>query len=165
MRNFSIKNLFFKKSQPRERRRHPRPKYGYDATILVVDDSKTILYALTKMLQRMRFNTMTAADGIEAVTLARKYQPDLILMDVIMPRLNGFKATHVMRKNAETKHIPIILTSATEQPSEQFWGKRLGANGFLKKPVTHGDLFRLINANLDLSKHVSSKQVASQNQA
>ena len=164
MRNFSIRSLFFKKSQPKERRRYPRPKYGYEATILIVDDSKTILYALTKMLNQMRFNTIPALDGIEAVNLAKKYQPDLILMDVIMPRLNGFKATHVIRKNPDTKHIPIILTSATEQPSEQFWGKRLGANGFIKKPVTRANLFKLINDNLDLSKYEGSKQLASQNQ-
>jgi len=89
-----------------------------------------------------------ASNGLEAVELFRKEQPDIILMDVIMPGLNGFQATRKIRKDPATHSIPIIIISATEQPTEQFWLTKLGANDFLGKPIIRRDLFTKVETQL-----------------
>jgi len=75
--------------------------------------------------------------------------PDLILMDVVMPGLNGFQATRQIRKHDATSEIPIIIVSGEQQATEQFWGKRVGANAFLTKPVDRGQFFGQIFDTLD----------------
>jgi len=147
MKRFTLKNLFTRSSdslQLKERRGHKRPENGYDITILIVDDSRTVVAAFTKVLKQAGFKIIAATDGIDGVALAKTEQPDLILMDIVMPRLNGYQATRQIRKNESTAHIPIIIVSGEQQATEQFWGKRVGANGFLTKPVNRGRFFAQI---------------------
>ena len=80
--------------------------------------------------------------------MAKRHKPDLILMDVIMPGLNGFQATRILRKEDKTQNIPIIIISGNEQATEKFWGLRVGANGFLAKPVDRAELFHLLREHL-----------------
>ncbi|NOX92990.1 MAG: response regulator [Gammaproteobacteria bacterium] len=150
MKPFSLKNLFTSNARTvKERRRNPRPADGYDFTILIVDDSRTAVATFTKMLTQAGFKTISATDGLEGVTAAREHLPDLVLMDVVMPGLNGFQATRQIRKNDTTAHIPIIIVSGEQQATEQFWGKRVGANAFLTKPIDRGQLFEEIFEILD----------------
>jgi len=100
------------------------------------------------VLEQDGYYVMEAYDGMTAIELAKAHQPDLILMDVIMPGLNGFQATRKIRKDASTHSIPIIIISATEQPTEQFWLTKLGANDFLGKPIIRGDLFSKVESQL-----------------
>ena len=111
-----------------------------DAAVLIVDDSRTIVRAIQLMLEREGYLTFSAFDGEQAVSLARKQKPDAILMDIVMPIMNGFEATRILTNQPETAGIPIIMVSGTEQPSDRAWGMRLGAKGFLAKPVNKDEL-------------------------
>jgi twitching motility two-component system response regulator PilH len=159
MKRFTLKNLFTRSNPSghfRERRKHKRPEGGYDITILVVDDSRTVLAAFTKVLNQAGFKVLTASNGAEGVEAAKQHLPDLILMDVVMPGLNGFQATRQIRKEETTAHIPIIFVSGEQQATEQFWGRRVGANGFLTKPVDRGEFFGMIFETLGAERAVLS---------
>ncbi|MBI1422559.1 MAG: response regulator [Gammaproteobacteria bacterium] len=116
--------------------------------VLVVDDSRTVVHSLRTVLEQDGYFVMEAYDGMTAIELAKTHRPDLILMDVIMPGLNGFQATRKIRKDPITHKIPIIIISATEQPTEQFWLSKLGANDFLGKPIIRGELFTKVETQL-----------------
>ncbi len=147
MKRFTLRNLFTRSSKAnriKERRQHPRPAEGFEQTILLVDDSRTVIAAFTKVLSQAGFKIISANNGLEGVSAAKSQLPDLILMDVVMPGLNGFQATRQIRKNESTSHIPIIIVSGEQQATEQFWGKRIGANAFLTKPVDRAQFFSII---------------------
>lgn len=149
MKRFTLKNLFFNRDMIEDRmvdrRNHQRPLNGYeDLTVLVVDDSRTVIAAFKKVLSQAGFQVISAENGEVGVSKAREHLPDLILMDVVMPVLNGFQATRRIRKDELTSHIPIIIVSGEQQPTEQYWGTRVGANGFLTKPIDRGLFFAKI---------------------
>jgi twitching motility two-component system response regulator PilH len=135
----------------------PRAPAGVDAAVLIVDDSRTIVRALQLMLEREGYLTLTAADGVQAVALAKRHQPDLILMDIVMPRMNGFEATRALVNDVETKTIPIIMISGTENPSDQVWGLRLGAKGFLAKPIPRDVLLAKVRAVLAMARRLEAR--------
>lgn len=115
------------------------------ALILIADDSPTEVYVLQKMLEGNGHEVLTAEDGEQAVTVAQEKRPDLILMDVVMPNLNGFQATRKLTKEPETAHIPIIIVSSKNQETDKMWGLRQGAKGYLGKPVDEAELMSQIN--------------------
>ena len=119
------------------------PSVGNNATVLVVDDSRTALVTLNKMLRSLNFNCLTALNARDGIEMAKSMRPDLILMDVVMPEINGFQATRLLRKIPETAHIPIIIISGTKMQTEQFWGEKMGANGFLPKPLDQQAFLKL----------------------
>jgi twitching motility two-component system response regulator PilH len=128
------------------------------ATILIVDDSRTMVHALKTFLEQSGYNTLTAMDGSQAVSAARMHKPDLILMDIVMPRMNGFEATRILTKDPETGSIPIIIVSGTERETDKVWGLRIGAKGFLAKPIRKTQLMESIEGALAESR---SKQASS----
>ncbi|MBL1276832.1 MAG: response regulator [Ectothiorhodospiraceae bacterium] len=154
MKRFTLKNLFKRVSsnptQQKERRQKERSENNNDQTILIVDDSRTVVAAFTKVLTQAGFKTISASNGAEGVAAAKQHLPNLILMDIVMPGLNGFQATRQIRKNESTSHIPIIIVSGEQQATEQFWGKRVGANAFLTKPVDRSQFFGTILETLKL---------------
>lgn len=119
-----------------------------DAAVLVADDSRTILRAFALMLEREGYLVIPAVDGEQAVALARRHKPDLILMDIVMPRMNGFEATRILVSDPETRGIPIVMVSGSSLPSDQVWGMRLGAKGFLAKPVSRDMLLAKVRSVL-----------------
>jgi CheY-like chemotaxis protein len=141
-------NLFTRRTNTTDRRAKPRLPKTRVIKVLVVDDSRTVVYSLRTVLEQDGYYVMEAYDGMTAIELAKAHQPDIILMDVIMPGLNGFQATRKIRKDPSTHSIPIIIISATEQPTEQFWLTKLGANDFLGKPVIRGELFTKVETQL-----------------
>ena len=148
MDRMSFKGLFNRRSSSNERRAKQRTPKDRVIKILVVDDSRTVVHGLRSVLEQDGYYVMEAYDGMTAIELAKAHQPDIILMDVIMPGLNGFQATRKIRKDPATHSIPIIIISATEQPTEQFWLTKLGANDFLGKPIIRGDLFNKVETQL-----------------
>lgn len=147
---FNLKSIFGgdQKTDSVDRRGDERVILPKKATILIVDDSRTAIAVLSKILSPTGYEIISAETGEEGIEVAKRHKPDLILMDVIMPGLNGFQATRILRKEAETKDIPIIIISGNEQATEKFWGLRVGANGFLPKPVNRGELFHLMREQL-----------------
>ncbi len=126
-----------------------------NTTVLVADDSRTITIALQRILESDGYLTIAAFDGAEAVELAKRYRPDLILMDIVMPRINGFEATRTILSNELTQHTPIIIISGNDQQSDRIWGSRLGARGFLAKPIGKRELLAKVQETLMQTKRES----------
>jgi len=141
MASLVFKSLFNRSTTPKERRTRSRSSSKASETILIVDDSRTVVHMLKSALSQAGYSTLAAADGERGIQLARSHRPDLILMDVIMPGINGFQATRLLRKDPTTKDIPIIIISGSEQATEKVWVMRLGANDFIPKPIERGPLF------------------------
>jgi twitching motility two-component system response regulator PilH len=118
--------------------------------IMIVDDSPTDSHLLKTILERNGFNTLTAADAGEGIEVALREKPDLILMDVVMPGLNGFQATRELTTNPETAGIPVIIVTRKDQRVDRMWGLRQGARDYLTKPVQEGALMSLINETLSV---------------
>ena len=115
------------------------------ALIMIVDDSPTEVHVMKTALEKHGFETMSAADGTECLTLVREIQPDLIFMDIVMPGLNGFKATRTLSRDPKTKSIPVVMVTTKDQESDRVWGMRQGAIDYLVKPVDASDLVAKAN--------------------
>lgn len=118
------------------------------ARILIVDDSPTQTFNLTKMLEKHGHEIITAVNGEEGVDTAQAELPDLILMDVVMPKLNGFQATRKITHNKLTQHIPVILVTTKDQETDRVWGQRQGAKGYIVKPADETSLIELVDSLL-----------------
>ncbi|HLI18479.1 MAG TPA: response regulator [Rhodanobacteraceae bacterium] len=118
------------------------------ARILIVDDSPSQLEGLKRLVEKLGHQTLTAADGAAGVEAAKRDKPDLVLMDVVMPNLNGFQATRAISKDPDTSHIPVILVTTKDQETDQVWGMRQGAKAYLTKPVSEAELTKTLNENL-----------------
>ncbi|QKZ07238.1 MULTISPECIES: twitching motility response regulator PilH [Pseudomonas] len=118
------------------------------ARILIVDDSPTEMYKLTGMLEKHGHEVLKAENGADGVALARQEKPDAVLMDIVMPGLNGFQATRQLNKEPETAHIKVIMITTKDQETDRIWGTRQGAKDYLTKPVDEETLIRTLNAVL-----------------
>ncbi len=118
------------------------------ARILVVDDSPTETHQFVNALARHGHQVLTAACGSDGISIAAAEQPDVILMDVVMPGINGFQATRQLTKGENTSHIPVIIVSSKSQDADRVWGKRQGACGYLIKPVDDRLLIATVNQAL-----------------
>jgi len=118
------------------------------ARILIVDDSPSQLMGIRRIVEKLGHQAVTAEDGAAGVRAAKEHLPDLILMDVVMPNLNGFQATRTIKRDPETGHIPVILVTTKDQETDRVWGMRQGARGYLTKPFTEKELAETIDAVL-----------------
>ena len=118
------------------------------ARILIVDDSPTEIHVLTTMLAKHGFETLAAESGEEGVVKAAEEKPDMVLMDIVMPGMNGFQATRKISSAEETKDIPIIIVTTKDQETDRVWGLRQGAKDYLTKPVDEKLLIEKITALL-----------------
>jgi twitching motility two-component system response regulator PilH len=114
--------------------------------ILIVDDSATDREVLSELLLRHGYRLLTATDGEQGIALARSEFPDLILMDVVMPGMNGFQVTRTLSRDPVTRHIPIIICSSKQQETDKLWGMRQGAHAYFTKPVQAQQLLDAIAA-------------------
>ncbi len=114
------------------------------AKVLVVDDSLTELHVLTQYLHKAGHQTLTASEGQEGLETAKSEKPDLILMDVVMPGLNGFQATRKIGRDPETRHIPVVMITTKDQETDREWGLQQGARMYLVKPVSEEQLLGVI---------------------
>ena len=114
------------------------------ARILIVDDSPSQLMGIRRIVEKLGHEAVTAEDGAAGVRAAREHLPDLILMDVVMPNLNGFQATRQISKDPNTSHIPVILVTTKDQETDKVWGMRQGAKAYVTKPINEAELTRTI---------------------
>lgn len=121
---------------------------GAGCTILVVDDSPTERHIYETALSKAGFRVESAEDGEKGVEAARRLRPDLVVMDVVMPVLNGFQATRELQKDEATKDIPVIMVTTKDQDTDRAWGLRQGALDYLVKPVDPDELVARIRAAL-----------------
>ena len=115
-------------------------------SILVVDDSPTERYFLNELLLKHGFTVITAENADDALLKLKITLPDLILMDVVMPGMNGFQLTRRLSKDPTTESIPIIMCTSKSQQTDRIWGLRQGARDYVVKPVKAEDLLEKIAA-------------------
>ena len=116
-----------------------------EATVLVVDDNREIVYSISELLKYEGYRTLAAYDGMQALDVMEKEQVDLILLDVMMPRLNGLSALMKLR---EKSRIPVIILSAKTEESDKVSGLVLGADDYVEKPYNAAELIARVKAHL-----------------
>ncbi|MBT8438802.1 MAG: twitching motility response regulator PilH [Gammaproteobacteria bacterium] len=105
------------------------------AKVLVVDDSPTEVHVLQTLLEKNGYEVVVANSGEEGIVVAKESRPDVVLMDVVMPGMNGFQATRQLSKQAETASTPVIIVTTKDQETDKVWAKRQGAVDYIVKPV------------------------------
>jgi twitching motility two-component system response regulator PilH len=114
--------------------------------ILVVDDSPTERFFVVDLLTKKGYQAITAESGEEGIAKAKAEKPDLILMDVVMPGLNGYQATRTLTRDDDTKDIPVIICTTKGQETDKIWGLRQGALDYMVKPINIEELLQKIAA-------------------
>ena len=112
--------------------------------ILIVEDEPKNLKLFRDLLQRFGFETVEATDGEKGVELARTRKPDLILMDIMMPKMDGLEATRILKADATTKHIPIIALTSYAMKGDKERTLEAGCDGYIAKPVDIQELLKAV---------------------
>lgn len=115
------------------------------AKILVVDDSPTEVHVLQTILEKNGHEVVVADSGEASIEKAKETLPDLVLMDVVMPGMNGFQATRQLTQQKETANIPVIIVTTKDQETDKVWAKRQGAKDYIVKPVQEKGLIEHVN--------------------
>ena len=116
--------------------------------ILVVDDSKTALFMVLTILRKERYELVTASDGEQALEMAASERPDLILMDVIMPRKTGFEACRELKRREDTRAIPVILVTTRGEGENVEAGFQSGCNDYVTKPINALELLTKVREHM-----------------
>jgi len=114
------------------------------ARILIVDDSPSQLLGIQRIVEKLGHQILTATDGAAGVETAKAELPDLVLMDVVMPNLNGFQATRTLARDEATRHIPVVLVTTKDQDTDRMWGMRQGAKAYITKPFSEDELSEVL---------------------
>jgi twitching motility two-component system response regulator PilH len=119
--------------------------------VLVVDDCATETHEISRILKKYGYDVFFAETGEAGVELADKESPDLVLMDIVMPGINGFQATRQLNRNPRTSSIPVIMVTTKNQASDREWSLKQGAKGYLVKPVPEKELINTIETVLAIN--------------
>jgi twitching motility two-component system response regulator PilH len=119
------------------------------AKVLIVDDSAAYRFRLRRLLHKLGHEAVSAHDGNEALDVARRSHPQLILMDIVMPGINGYEATRALARDEDTQNIPVIFVSSRTEETDRTWGMRQGAAGYVTKPVALEQLQSAIAAAIN----------------
>ena len=114
------------------------------ARILIIEDSPTDTAVFTAMLQRNGHEVIAAGSAEDGIKMAREHRPQLVLMDVILPGMNGFQATRALSRDELTAHIPVVIVSTKGMETDRVWGMRQGAKDYVVKPPAEADLIARI---------------------
>ena len=125
------------------------PGGGSMATVLIVDDSPTERHKLSGMLEKNGYSVLVADRGEAGAAGVKKEHPDAILMDIVLPGVNGFQATRQLSRSSETEHIPVIIVTTKDQETDKVWGMRQGAKAYLTKPVSEKNLIGALQDVMD----------------
>ena len=119
--------------------------------VLVVDDSKTVRSTVQRILHPRGIVVLTAADGIAALCVVERQAPDIIFMDLMMPRLDGYQACRLIKKHEQHRQIPVVMLSSKDSVFDRARGKLAGSEHYLRKPITQEDLLAAITAHVEYS--------------
>jgi DNA-binding response OmpR family regulator len=125
-------------------------------TILLGDADNSIVKFVTLILENEGYRVLVATDGEEVLEQVGHARPDLVLMDITLPRKNGYQVCRMLKEDALLKSLPVLFLSAKSQPSDRFWAQRVGADGFLAKPFDPADLLREIKDLLPARRQKAS---------
>ena len=124
------------------------PEPGRSGTVLIVDDEPSIVETVRFTLEQAGYACLVAYDGEEALRVIRAHQPSLILLDVMLPKLNGFQICRLLKFDAELRRIPVVMLTARAQERDRLLGKETGADDYLPKPFELSHLLRVITRHL-----------------
>lgn len=116
--------------------------------ILIVDDEADLIEAIKMRLETEGYEVVTALDGAEGLMKAKGDKPALILLDVMMPKLNGYQVCRELKSDAKCKDIPVVMLTARAQQTDKFWGREVGADDYITKPFEFGALLDIIKKYL-----------------
>ena len=119
--------------------------------ILIVDDDQQVRMLLRRLLFESGYTTIAAADGRQGVELAKTSKPDLILMDILMPDMDGFVACHLIKTDSATREIPVVMLTAVDTEPGEIIAQEVDADGYITKPFTREKLLDAINQFLPTS--------------
>lgn len=119
-----------------------------DKKVLVVDDSTTIRRTAESMLGKEGYAVETAADGFQALAKIVEFKPDIIFLDIMMPRLDGYQVCSVVKSNPEYKHIPVLLLTSKDSIFDKAKGRIAGSEYFMTKPFSRAELLQGIDEHL-----------------
>lgn len=118
------------------------------ARILLIEDSPTDTAVLTQLLERNGHQVLASGSAEDGIAVCKRELPDLVLMDVVLPGMNGFQATRALSRDPGTGHIPVVIVSTKGMETDRAWGMRQGARGYLVKPPSEADLIGSIDGLL-----------------
>ena len=133
-----------------DRRRRPRKSVPPGTSVLIIDDSKTMVAALGKMLRENHIKIFEALDGEAGLEILRKNKPDLIFLDIILPGLSGFEVLRRIRRSTYVGKVPVIVMSGNDAATEEYYVRRIGADDFMRKPCSRAEVFSRVERLLDL---------------
>ena len=113
-------------------------------TVLVVEDSRTQREIITGFLQQRGLLVTQASDGIEALQQIEAHCPDVVLMDVVMPRMNGYECCRRLKSNPKTQKVPVVMCSSKQEEFDRYWGLKQGADAYLAKPFHPSELIQIL---------------------
>lgn len=116
------------------------------ARILLIEDSPTDTAVLTQLLERNGHQVMASTNAEDGIEICKRESPDLVLMDIILPGMNGFQATRALSRDSTTKAIPVLIVSTKGMETDRAWGLRQGAKDYVVKPPVESELIGRINA-------------------
>lgn len=125
------------------------PKSYEDLTVMIVDDSKTILKTAEILLNEQGCRVLTASDGFESLSIVAQERPDMIFLDVMMPRLDGYQTCALIKSNAEYQSIPVVMLSSKDSIFDMARGRLAGSESYITKPFTRNDLLAVIEQYLE----------------
>ncbi|MCB8961394.1 MAG: response regulator [Ardenticatenales bacterium] len=117
---------------------------------MIVDDSQTVRLMVRRTLERLGYQILEAQDGFEALAHLANRRPDLILLDITMPRMDGYKVCRLIKENENTRHIPVVMLSGKDGFFDKVKGKLAGAADYITKPFEQSELFLAIQSHLDM---------------
>ncbi|NCJ08245.1 response regulator [Synechococcales cyanobacterium C] len=130
------------------------------AKVLVVDDSMTQRQILSTMLEKMGLTVLIATDGVDALDKVQGSEPDMVMLDIVMPRMNGYEVCRKIKSDPRTQHIPVVICSSKSEEFDCYWGMKQGADAYLAKPFTPAELLNTIQKlmhsyqGIDRDKHL-----------
>ncbi|MBE9127669.1 MULTISPECIES: response regulator transcription factor [unclassified Coleofasciculus] len=104
------------------------------STVLIVEDDLTQRQLLSMVIKKLGLSVIIAVDGIEALEKVEQYSPELIILDIIMPRMNGYEVCRRLRADVKTENLPVVMCSAKKEEFDRYWGMKQGADAYLSKP-------------------------------
>ncbi len=112
--------------------------------VLIVEDSVSTRQYIADLLTSKGLVVKIASDGVEAMNILKKYRPDIVVMDIVMPRMNGYELCRNIKSNEETKNVPVVICSAKSEEFDRHWGMKQGADAYITKPFKSNELLSTI---------------------
>jgi len=122
---------------------------GRRVKVMVIDDSKTIRRTAETLLKKEGFDVITATDGFEALSMIADHQPDLILLDIMMPRLDGYQTCALIKHHRVFRHTPVIMLSSKDGLFDRARGRVVGSDNYITKPFTREELLTVIEQHTE----------------